>query len=116
MKRKELWKILLISAAILLVFPVAPEIGLLVFLVDALSIDVILLLFEIQLTLFVGTMYHQGVRPVLLWVNTAIERLDAFYFVPSRDMLRRFPPAIFHAVPFLVSCYLVVFLGMSAYL
>jgi len=115
MNKKRIWKLLTVGIAFLLVISVSPEVRLLGMFIEVIGLDMFVLLFEVQILAILLASYHRVLRPIMMRVNALLERLDPFYFISSSAALRACPAMIMHSVPLLVSSYLVVFLGISAY-
>jgi len=113
--RKQDWKYLILPVVTLLIFSVAPEVSMLVLIIDVVGLDMILLLLEAQVLMLILGLYHQWLRPVLMNLNKQLEKMDPHYFIPSLDILKKYPPMIFHAVPFLVGMSFMLALNMSLY-
>ena len=115
MNKKNVWKLLTFGVVFLLMISVSSEVRLLGIFIEAVGLDMFVLLFEVQLLAIFLALYNRLVRPVLRRVNRIFERIDPYYFVPSVVMIRKCPAMFMHSVPLLVPCYLIIFLGMSVY-
>ncbi|MDO8291002.1 MAG: hypothetical protein Q7T44_17445 [Parvibaculum sp.] len=115
MNKKRIWEILTLGVVFILVISVSPEVRLLGMFIEVIGLDMFVLLFEVQILAILLASYHRLLRPIIMRVNALLERLDPFYFISSSATLRACPAMIMHSVPFLVSFYLIVFLGISAY-
>ena len=115
MNKKRLWAILTAVVVFLLMVSVSPEIRLLGMFIEAIGLDMFVLLFEVQLLAISLSFYHRLISPALARVNALFERLDPYYFLTSLTTLRKCPSMIMHSVPFLVPFYLIIFLGISVY-
>ena len=90
----------ILRAVVILLILVAagPEMGIaidLIGMVDLVGVELFLSL------VFGGVLWR--VKQVLTAVNAFLERLDPFYFIPSRHQVASCPGILVHAVPFLVS-------------
>lgn len=109
MNRKIKWRATTITVATLLMFSLHPEIRFLGLFIQAIGVDALILIVGAQMTLVFGAIYHQRIAPLLLWLNALFERVDPFYFMPNRDLIRKCPPIAMHSVPLLVPlCFLVL--------
>ncbi len=115
MNRKRFWKIVTLAVVFLLMISVSYEIRLLGIFIETIGLDMFILLFEVQILAIFISFYNQLVRPVLVRVNWALNRIDPYYFVPSIDTIKKCPAILVHSVPLLVPCYLILFLGLTVY-
>jgi len=90
-----------------LIFLVAgPEIGIaleLVGVIDLVGVELFLIFF------FGGFLWRFRVAANV--IRTALERLDPFFFIPTRSQVISCPGLLVHAVPGLVVLCLIVFVG-----
>jgi len=106
--KKKTWKYITVFVVILLTFnPGTVEFALFV---DAVGMDMLLLLFEVQIIAIIIFMFEISVKPVLTRINTLIMKMDSNYFIPSREIILEYPPIIYHAIPFIVSTYWILML------
>ena len=115
MEKKNWWKLATVMITTVLLLSLHPEIRAIGLLVGAMGMDVFVLFFEAQLLLMVGIAYRQKIRPMLLRANAIAERLDPFYFIPSLDLVRKYPPIAVHAIPFFVGLYFLLFANVYLY-
>lgn len=115
MKRKRFWKVLTLGVVFLLMISVSPEIRLLGIFIEAVGMDMFVLLFEVQLLAIFLAFFNGLVRPVVRRANQIFERIDPYYLVPSMVTIRKCPAMFMHSVPLLVPGYLIIFLGISVY-
>jgi hypothetical protein len=115
MRKKDIWKYLTLAIATILMLSLAPEVRLFALLVDAIGIDVFILLLESQvIVLFLG-LYHQKVSPIVSYLDAKLKKWDPYYFVPSVSQIRQYPPLAFHSAPFLVGLYLMFIVNVPIY-
>lgn len=115
MDKKKMWKVLTLGVVFLLMISVSPEVRLLGLFIEAIGLDMFVLLFEVQILAIFLAFYNGSVRPMLVRVTATFERMDPFYFSPSMAIIRKCPAMMMHSVPLLVPCYLIVCLGISVY-
>lgn len=115
MNKKRIWKVATVIVVSVLALSIAPEVRFLALLIEAIGLDVFLFVFEVQIVALVAVTYQSYIKPALLWLNGVLERIDGFYFMPTRAMVRSCPPILLHAIPFLVSFHLIVLVGVTAY-
>ena len=89
MNRKRFWKVLTVAVVFLLMISVSAEIRLLGIFIQAVGMDMFVLLFEIQLLAIFLAFYNGLVRPILGRVNRLFERIDPYYFVSSMVTIRK---------------------------
>src|SRR5262245_35191083 len=90
----------------LIVLVAGAEIGIalsLVGLIDLVGVELFLML------CFAG--FHWRLKLAASVVKTALERIDPFFFVPTRAQVVRCPTLLVHAVPGLVTLCLILFLA-----
>jgi len=89
-------------------FSLLPEVRLFGLLIDAIGIDVFLLLVETQIAIIFVGIYHQLVKPIFYNVNMWLEKIDPYYFLPSVAQIKECPAIAFHAAPFLIGLSLML--------
>ena len=103
--KKTVW--LFAMAAALVIFLFSPFAGFeLVFFIDAIGFDVFAMLFEVQMLVFLQT-YTSKVKQACRFLDAWLMERDINYFIPSRDMIKAYPPIIIHAVPGIIGLPLV---------
>lgn len=108
MNKKNKWRLATFLLATLLLLSLHPEVRVLGMFIEVLGLDIYILLIETQLLLIAGTFHRHRIKPALIAVNAFFERADSFYFIPSRALIRTYPPIVLHMVPFLVTTYCLV--------
>ncbi len=102
MNKQKLWKYTTVVLVTVLMFSLVPEVRLFGLFIDAIGIDMLLLLVETQIAIIFFASYNQLVKPVLSNVNVWLEKIDPYYFLPSIAQIRECPVIVLHAAPFLV--------------
>ena len=106
--KKKTWKYATAFLVIMLAFnPGTVELALFI---DAIGLDMLLLLFEVQIVAIIIFIFEISIKPMLTRVNTLLMKIDPNYFMPSREIIIEYPPMIYHAIPFLVSTYWILML------
>ena len=101
-------RLLRILAVLLIVIVAGPEIGFsmeLFALLDALGAELFLLCFSVGIHLYIK-MFIESVRGFGNAVRAFIERLDPYFFIPSRRQIVDCPGISIHAIPGYISLYL----------
>jgi hypothetical protein len=104
-KPTEKRRVLRALVILFIVIAAGPEIGIaleLIGMIDLVGVELFLGL------VFGGVLWR--VRVVLTGINRFFERLDPFYFIPSRQQVVSYPGILVHAVPFLVSGCIAAYL------
>ena len=98
--KKWAWKIakIIVMAGLLL----NPELMSLVLFIDAIGIDLFLLLVEVQIVAISGYYFHTWIKPILMPLYKTLLRVDPYFFIPTRDSVAKYPLILCHAVPFLM--------------
>ena len=108
MNKKTLWRSLTVLTVVILVSSFVPEVRMLGFLIDAVGLDVFILLLEIQLSAFILIGYRRYIYPCLSWAEWAFSKYDPYFFIPSKELVKKYPPILAHSVPFYVAGILFV--------
>lgn len=109
MTQKKLWQMATILVSAYLMLTVLPEVRMLGFMVLSLGLDTLILLIGLQVMAVSGLIYRQQLLPAVKRINAFFEKHDPFFFIPSSQQLKRFPVMTVHAVPFLLTGYVLVF-------
>jgi len=112
--RKRFWKIATAILVFCLVVSVSPEVRLAGLLIETIGLDFFLYLFGIQILIVLRSAYDRF-RPYFSRINKLFERIDPYYFIPTRQMVKLCPAILMHSVPFLFGGYIIVFFGIAAY-
>ena len=109
--RKPTEKRRLLRALVILFIVIAagPEMGIafeLIGMIDLVGVELFLSL------VFGGVLWR--IRAVLTGINRFFERLDPFYFIPSRQQVVSYPGILVHAIPFLVTGSIAAYLVSDA--
>ncbi len=103
--KNRAWKIATLAISVPLMLAVSPEIAAVGGLIQALGLELLIPLFEVQLLAIVGYLYKDYLRPVLISADNFISRIDPSYFIPSAKSIYSYPAMLLHTVPGLVSSY-----------
>ncbi|QQX82407.1 hypothetical protein JK628_01050 [Shewanella sp. KX20019] len=95
-----MWK--LATILVIGVLALNPEAAALVMFVDAVGLDLFLLLIEVQLVAVSGYYFHTWFKPVLRPFYQYLLKVDPYFFIPTKDSVAKFPMILCHAVPFLM--------------
>lgn len=105
--RKLTWPIALVIAVCIIVFsPLAMGLEFVLF-VDAIGLDMFAMLIETQLILTFGFVAAMAKQRILYAHHWMMGR-DINYFIPTREIIRAYPPMIIHAVPGLVALPILI--------
>lgn len=109
MNKKGKWRLATLLLATILLLSLHPEVRALGLFIEVMGLNIYILLIEAQFLLIVGALYRHRIKPALIAINAFFESADSFYFIPSRALIRTYPPIVLHMVPFLVTTYCLVF-------
>ncbi len=99
--KKSFWKVATVIAVGLMVLnPETIAFGLFI---DAVGLDIFVLLVEIQVIVGTGYYFRNCVKPALNRVYEFIQRHDPYFFIPTRKIVAEYPPILCHAIPCFVS-------------
>ncbi len=95
--KKSFWKIAtVIVAGLLILNPEALALGVFV---DAMGLDVLLLALEVQVAAVFGCFFHSRVKPVLMPVYRFFQKIDPYFFIPTKNVIGQYPSILCHAAP-----------------
>lgn len=98
--KKLYWKIAtLVAFSFLLINPEAVP---LVLYIDAIGLELFLMLLEVQFIAIAGYYFHVWIKPVLTPVYRSICKIDPYFFIPTKNVIKKYPAMLCHAIPFLV--------------
>lgn len=113
MNKPKLWKYLTLIVGTYLMMSFIPEIRVIGTLIEAMGLDMFLLLMETQAIAIITCFYRDRFEPIFKWANLKLEQLDPFYFIPSRKQITKCPHIIYRAAPFLVGSSFIFFAQVS---
>jgi hypothetical protein len=113
--RNKIFKIIVAAGILIVSLAMVPEVYMLSALIDAIGLDAIAMLVEAQVVVFFYTYFGQHIMKFFRWANTKLEKIDPYYFIPSKNMVKQYPQIILHAFPFLVTSIVASYVGLSAY-
>ena len=102
--KKSTWKIATFLVVSFLIFN--PELVVFGMFVDAVGLDIFLLLLEVQVIALIGYYFQNWIKPSLNLVKRQIQKLDPYFFIPTRNVISKFPPILCHALPGYFTIYL----------
>ena len=112
---RKILRIIVICGIFLTCLSAAPELFLLSSIIDAIGLDAFILLCEMQIATLIYTYFGQHIFFLLRFVNTLLQKVDPYYFIPNKCMLEECPHIVFHALPLLVGIVVVFYAGASVY-
>ncbi len=111
-KLKKVWKnrlLPILAILLIVIITAAPEMAgfsvELFALLDGLGAELFLLCFSVGIRLYVK-MFFDSARTFRNAVRAFIERLDPYFFIPSRHQIVECPGILVHAIPGYISLYL----------
>jgi len=98
MKIRDLfWKIL--TFIIIGLLMLNPEFILMSSFVDAIGLEMFSLLIEVQIISVVGYYFQHWIKPVLMPFYRYFKKIDPYFFIPKRSVIKEFPLILCHAIP-----------------
>ena len=112
MDKKRFWKYLTVVIVGMLTISILPEVVALGLFIDAVGMDIFILMIQAQIgVIFIG-FYSCWLKPILTRINNFLYRKDPYYFIPSKAHIKKYPLIVMHMVPFAVAINMLVFVGM----
>ena len=71
-------------------------------LIDAIGIDLFLLLIEVQIVAVSGYYFQVWFKPILIPCYKTLRKIDPYFFIPTKNSVVKYPMILCHAVPFLM--------------
>jgi hypothetical protein len=102
--KKSLWKVL--SFLVILFFLLKPEYIALGLFIDAIGLDIFLLLLEVQFIAVSGYWFQNWLKPILKPIYLLFIKIDPYFFIPSKSVIKKMPSILLHAVPGFMLLYL----------
>ena len=97
MLKKWFWKIL--TLAFIGVLLINPELVAFAALLDAVGLEMFLMLLEVQFITVFGYYFNSWFKPVLLPVYKKLQQLDPYFFIPTYQNAKNCPALLCHAIP-----------------
>ena len=101
-QNKKFWKTASIIVATCLIMSFMPEIRILGIFIEAIGIDMFLVVIGGHFLFALRWARSKTVGPMLNFGHCIFEKMDPYYFVAKRKDVMECPQLIFHAVPYLV--------------
>ena len=102
--KKSTWKIATFLVVSFLIFN--PELVLFGMFIDAVGLDLFLLLLEVQVVALFGCYFQNWIKPAFSLVKRLIQKLDPYFFIHTRKVISKFPAILCHAIPGYFAIYL----------
>nr|WP_275659404.1 hypothetical protein [Shewanella insulae] len=67
--------------------------------IDAVGLELFLMLLEVQLIAVFGFYFNSWFKPILLPIYKKIQKLDPYFFIPKYQHVKQVPALFFHAIP-----------------
>mgnify|MGYP000093997600 CR=1 FL=1 len=97
MLKKWIWKLLTLVFIGFLV--VNPELAGLAMFIDAVGLEVFLMLLEVQLVAVFGFYFNSWFKPILLPIYKKLQSIDPYFFIPKFQHVKQVPALFCHAIP-----------------
>lgn len=104
MLKKWFWKILTLVFISFLV--INPELMALAVFIDAIGLEMFLMLLEVQLIAVFGYYFNTWLKPLFLPIYHKLQRVDPYFFIPTYRHVKSCPALLCHAVPGFMLCVL----------
>ena len=104
--KKWIWKLATLLVIGLLI--ANPELWSLALLIDAVGLDLFLMLIQIQAIAVIGYYFQVWIKPMLMPFYNFLLKVDPYFFIPTKDVVRQCPIILCHSVPFLIILMLLI--------
>ena len=95
--KKSSWKI---SSFLLIIFLLLePELVFFAVLLDGIGLEFFVLLLEVQAIAVFGYYFQTWFKPIAKPVYKFIQKLDPYFFIPSKSVVFQYPIMFVHAIP-----------------
>lgn len=102
--KKSLWK--LTTFLVVVFFLLKPEFMMLGLFIDGIGLELFLLLLEVQFVAVGGYYFREWFKPVLKPIYVRFQKIDPYFFVPTKSSLAKIPGMMLHAIPGFLVFYL----------
>ena len=102
--KESLWKVL--TFMVVMFFLLRPEYMALGLFIDAIGLDIFLLLLEAQFIAVSGYYFQNWLKPVLKPIYLSVKKVDPYFFIPTRTVITKMPYILLHTVPGFMVLYL----------
>ena len=95
--KKSSWKI---SSFLLVIFLLLePEFIDFAILIDGIGLELFVLLLEVQAIAVFGYYFQTWFKPIAKPVYKSIQKLDPYFFIPTKSVVAQYPIVFVHAIP-----------------
>lgn len=106
--KKTFWKYTTVLIVfILMLNPTLMPLGVFI---DAIGLDMLLLVAELQFVAVYGYYFQTWCKPVLKPIYSFIQKVDPYFFLPTKVSIQKCPAILCHAIP----GFMVLSLGLVA--
>lgn len=85
-----------------------PELWSLALFIDAVGLDLFLILIQAQVVAVSGYYFQVWIKPMLMPCYKYLLKVDPYFFIPAKDSIRQCPAILCHSVPFLMVTMLLI--------
>lgn len=97
MLKKWLWKVLTLTVIGFLL--INPELFALAAFIDAVGLEMYLILLEVQFIAVFGYYFNSWFKPVLVPLYKKVQQFDPYFFIPTYQNIKTCPMILCHAIP-----------------
>ena len=108
--KKSIWKIITLLVVSTLIFN--SELVAFGMIIDYLGLDLFLLPLEVQVVALFGYYFQNWIKPAFKAFKRFLQKLDPYFFIPTRNAILKFPAILCHAIPGYFSIYLSFVVGV----
>jgi len=101
-----IWKTATILAVGLLL--ANPELWSLALFIDAVGLDLFVMLIQVQVVAVCSYYFQVWIKPMLMPFYKFLLKVDPYFFIPTKDIVRQCPMILCHSVPFLLVIMLFI--------
>lgn len=95
--KKSSWKVS--SFLLVIFFLLEPEFVAFAVLLDGISLEFFVLLLEVQAIAVFGYYFQTWFKPIAKPVYKSIQKLDPYFFIPTKSVVAQYPIMFVHAIP-----------------
>lgn len=95
--RDWFWKIL--TFIIIALLMLNPEFVVMSGFIDAIGLEMFSLLIEVQVITVAGYYFQNWIKPVLMPFYKYFQKIDPYFFIPTKPVIREFPLILCHVIP-----------------
>lgn len=97
--KKSFWKYSTFLLILMLSLNPASPLFTLGLIIDAVGLEMFLLLIKIQFITLASFYFHTYCKPILKPVYRFIQKFDRYFFIPTKSCIKQYPAILCHSIP-----------------